>query len=235
VYELEGLSGETKLFGSERMSDRIGQEVLNLQHRGRHVDWRFGDWDAEILLLMQDAAPHDGIRDRVGTHPDPFSARNFIEEPRAGGAQTNRNLHELASHLACRKLAGSAFAGILKGKDDYSGSVEKLEECPWVRGYCIRVLRWVLDRKTTKHLKVVVCLGVTAADFVSEALAIDESEAELLRRERGGAIRAGHLLVSHLWHPSRWPNGRYWPPGGRKAAEAGWRRMAQACGLPWDE
>src|SRR2546422_655570 len=73
VYEL--VANETKLFGTERMVDSTGREV---------PEWAFGDWNCDMLLIMQDAAAVDGIAARVGKHPDPFSARNFWDEPSAG-------------------------------------------------------------------------------------------------------------------------------------------------------
>jgi len=106
IYELPGLENERKLFGTERMVDCDGNEVK---------EWRFGDWNCDLLLLMQDAAPVDDILARVqAPHPDPISARNFWEEPNGGGARTNRNLHSLARGIEYRKLVGSALIGILK-------------------------------------------------------------------------------------------------------------------------
>ncbi|GMV24144.1 MAG: hypothetical protein AMXMBFR58_01750 [Phycisphaerae bacterium] len=224
VYELAGLAAEPKLYGSERMVDRLGREV---------PQWQLGDWDWDVLLLMQDAAPHDHIAARIGKHPDPFSARNFIEEPRAGGAPTNRNLLELTSHLGCRKLAGSAFAGILKPGADYSGPVDGLLRCPHIRAYCLEVLRCVLNEDGTTTSRTICCLGGPAFELVSELLNISAMEQERLGRERGSIARVGRFNVAYLWHPSRWPDPRYWPPGGRVVAEAGWRRMADEAGLHW--
>jgi|GEM_PF-1921073 len=224
VYELPGLERESKLFGSERMVDSLGREV---------AEWRLGDWDWDVLLLMQDAAPHDEISARVGDHPDPFSARNFFEEPQGGGAQTNRNLHELASHLDCRKLAGSALAGVLKPGSDYSEPVDELLTCPYVRAYCLDVLRWVLDEDGRTMPRTICCLGGPAFELVCELLTISENVQARLRRDRGSITRVGRFNVAFLWHPSRWPSSRYWPPGGRVVATEAWHRMATESGLRW--
>jgi len=224
VYELGGLTAESKLYGSERMVDHLGREFPT---------WQLGDWDWDALLLMQDAAPHDPIAARIGKHPDPFSARNFIEEPRAGGAQTNRNLHELAGHLECRKLAGSVFAGVLKPGTDYSGSVGKLLNCPHIRTYCLNVLRWVLNEDGRSTPRTICCLGEHAFEVVCELLDISVCERARLNRVRGSITQVGRFNIAYLWHPSRWPRSRYWPPGGRVVAEAAWRRMADETGIRW--
>jgi hypothetical protein len=218
VYELAGLASEGKMFGSERMVDRAGREVPT---------WQFGDWDWDVFFLMQDAAPHDKIAERIGKHPDPFSARNFFEEPRAGGAQTNRNLHELANHLDCRKLAGSAFVGVLKPGEDYSGPVDNLFDCPWIRGHCRDAIGWVFEEAQASRQRTICCLGGPAFELVAEILAIGDAEKSRLGRERGSTAAIGRFRVSSLWHPSRWP------PGGRQVAHAAWKRMATESGLRW--
>jgi hypothetical protein len=200
VYELPGLQNERKLFGTERMVDFAGREVR---------EWAFGDWDCDMLLLMQDAAAVDGIAARVGKHPDPFSARNFWDEPSAGGAATNRNLYNLAHNIQCRKLVGSALIGILKPGSNYSGPIR---ECQYVRNHCLRALAWAMEPKQTPNLKTVVCLGTKASDFVSD----------LIGR---GLVDASRFRVTHLQHPSRYP------AGGIPVATAAWRRMATESGF----
>src|SRR5690348_2505460 len=196
VYQLPGLEREQKLFGTERMVYSDDTEV------GR---WTFGDWDCDLLLLMQDAAAVGGIEERIkDRHPDPFSARNFLEEPRAGGATTNRNLSNLANPIVCRKLAGSALIGILKGGSDYSSSIP---DCRYVREHCLRVLAWVLDPQQTPNLKSVACLGVKAFRFF-----------EVLKASK--LIDCNRFRVTHLRHP------RSWPSSGKAGAIADWSKMA---------
>jgi hypothetical protein len=198
VYEL--VTNESKLFGTERMVDASGREISQ---------WAFGDWNCEMLLLMQDAAAVDGIAARVGKHPDPFSARNFWDEPSAGGAATNRNLYNLAANIQCRKLVGSALIGILKPGANYSGPIR---ECSYVRDHCLHTLAWAMEAKQTPNLRTVVCLGTKASDFVSD----------LINR---GLVDASRFRVAQLPHPSRYP------AGGIPVATAAWRRMATESGF----
>jgi len=200
IYELPGLTNESKLFGTERMVDFAGNEV---------PEWAFGDWNCEMLLLMQDAAAVDGIAARLGKHPDPFSARNFWDEPSAGGAATNRNLYNLARNIQCRKLVGSALIGILKPGSNYSGPIR---QCAYVRDHCLRTLAWTMDAKQTPSLKTVVCLGTKASDFV----------AVLINR---GLVDSSRFRVAYLPHPSRYLR------GGIPVAVAAWRRMATESGF----
>jgi hypothetical protein len=200
IYELPGLENERKLFGTEQMVDRDGNEVK---------EWRFGDWNCDLLLLMQDAAPVDDILARVqAQHPDPISARNFWEEPNGGGARTNRNLHNLARGIECRKLVGSALVGILKPStkpedkqtkkgSDYSN---RLKECPYVRAYCKKALEWVIKRTSKVNLKTVACLGDKSFDFVSEILELDHSQ----RRYLDGPILSLRRLVSQAYYYPNW-------------------------------
>lgn len=221
VYELPGLEHETKLFGTERMVSRAGQEV---------EDWKYGDWDWDIFFLMQDAAPRDAITIRLGTHPDPFAARNFREEPQGGGAPTNRNLHDLASHLKCRKLAGSALVGLLKPGKNYSGN---LFSCPHISAHCNDVLRWVLEEELTKRRKTICCLGKHAFDTIVDLLGMAENDRQRITSQRGAVASIGRFNVAYLWHPRSWPTRCYFPPGGRAVAEAAWKRMAAEAGLEW--
>lgn len=227
IYELPGLAGESTLFGSERMTDADGNEILNRMISGVRYNWELGDWDWDVFFLMQDAAPCDEISERIGTHPYPFSARNFIDEPRGGGAATNRNLHKLAQRIPCRKLAGSALIGLLKPGKDYSGKFRPLLGCPWIRDYCKTALEWVLSENDNRRPKAVFCLGGPALDLIAEILSIDDATKMMLTRDRGSVTNIRNFTVSHLWHPSRWP------PGGRRHAYECWKRAVLGSGLPW--
>jgi hypothetical protein len=210
VYELVDLENEPKLFSSERMVFADGREV---------PEWQFGDWDCDALLLMQDSAPCNAIQERVGRHPDPFSQRNFMEEPRAGGSATNRELVRFARRLSCRKLAGNVLIGILK-PERYQRPIGDLLACAWIREYCLGVIRWVLDANQTPNLK-----------FVGQALGLPEATSAALDAERGSTVQAGRLLVSYVWHPQP----QAWARVGRAVAEEAWRRMARESEIPFTE
>lgn len=230
VYEISGLQHETKLFGSERMVDSHGHEVIGQAYKHATVSWEFGDWDCDLLVVMQDAAPWNKIAERVGNHPDPFSARNFIDEPSAGGAATNRELQRFTSPLKCRKLAGSALIGVLRKGIEYSEPIPDLLDCDWINGYCTNVLRWVINRSTTPNLKTIACLGRTAFDFISQVLAISSSDKTTLEQTRGSTIQRDRFRVSYLWHPQP----QAWSKVGRESVERAWRQMALESGIPYE-
>lgn len=200
VYELPGLEDEQKLFATERMAYCDNREV---------EWWKYGDWNCDLLLLLQDTAPVDGIASWIGKHPDPFSATNFIEEPKGKGAATNRNLYNLSHGIECRKLVGSALIGILKPGSNYSGPIR---ECSYVRDHCLRVLAWVMNQEQTPNLRTVLCLGKTASSFVSDI-------------QRRGLVDCDRFRVEQLRHPSRYPR------GGRPVVTAAWNRMATESGF----
>lgn len=231
VYEIRGLESESKLFGSERMVDRHGRNVVGCKYNDAVVTWQFGDWDCEALFLMQDAAPWDKIAERVGHHPDPFSARNFIEEPRAGGAATNRELVRFSAPLRCRKLAGSALIGVLRPGSNYSGPIPDLLQCDWVRHHCADVLRWVTHESQTPNLRVVACLGIPALDFITRALRISAKDRGALEESRGRTVPYGRFRVAYLWHPQP----QAWSSVGRAVAEAAWSRMASEADIPYEK
>lgn len=217
------------MFGSERMIDRSGKNVIRQPYNGAVISWEFGDWDCDAFFVMQDAAPWDKIAERVGKHPDPFSARNFIEEPGAGGAATNRELVRFSTPLRCRKLAGSALVGVLRPGSSYSGRVPDLLQCDWTRKYCADVLRWVTDERNTPNLKLIACLGIPAFDFISQALNIAPGERIALEQNRGSTIRCGRFRVAYLWHPQP----QAWSKVGRPTVEAAWKRMAAEANIPY--
>lgn len=231
VYEIKGLEDERKLFGSERMVDRSGSEVSQHPYKGTVVSWDFGDWNCDAFFVMQDAAPWDKIAERVDVHPDPFSARNFIEEPRAGGAATNRELQRFAAPLRCRKLAGSALIGVLRPGAKYSGPVPDLLTCDFVRDHCAGVLNWVCRESVTPNLKVVACLGNAALDFVVDAFAVSRADRRKLETNRGATVQMGRLLIANLWHPQP----QAWSGVGRVEVESAWKRMALEAGIPYEQ
>jgi hypothetical protein len=200
VYELPGLEDERKLFATERMVDCYGHE---------DKEWEFGDWDCDMLLLLQDAASVEGMEKYIGNHPDPFSATNFKEQTK-DGARTTDNFYKLAHGICCRKLAGSARIGILKPGQKYSG---RILECQYVQGYCLGVLAWVMHREQTPNLRAVVCLGTKSFDYISKI-------------KRRGMVDCGRFWAVKLTHPASWN-----PPGYSREATTAWNRMASEFGF----
>lgn len=228
VYQLPGLENERKLFGTETMVWSDGRTVR---------DWSFGDWNCDLLLLMQDAAPVYGIAERVGKHPDPFSAQNFWEKPGAGGAKTNKKLHELAATVNCRKLAGSSFIGILKPpatapganekRSDYSGPISN---CPYIKKYCLDVLTWAFGK--AKNLGTIACMGQKPFQFASEIFDLSAAEMGQLQNVRGSLVARDRFRVSYLGHPGWFGHPSHWGFGGGEAALAAWNRMVRESRFP---
>jgi hypothetical protein len=213
VYEL--LPRETKLFGTESLLDQRGIA---------EPTWRYGDWDADLLLLAQDAANSETIEQRIADgHPDPFCALDWREF--SDGMETNRNLHWLAQQLQCRKLYGSAYLGLLK-----SGSRgDAVPNGPDIKPHVRRTLAWALDPKQTRNLRAIACLGTEARDLLIQVLGLDRAKAAALRQGVGSSIRTDQFYVIHLMHPGRRNMGK---GGCGPKAWLNWHKLAVDCGYP---
>jgi hypothetical protein len=219
IYEL--MPRETKLFGTEIFVDEYGVE---------ETTWRYGDWDADLLLLAQDPANADKIEQRIAEgHPDPFCAldwRGFSD-----GMETNRNLHWLAQQIGCRKLYGSAYLGLLKsGKRG-----DAIPSSPEVKPHLRRTLEWVLEPKQTPNLRAIACLGIEARNLIIQVLKLDRAKAAALRQGVGSSIRTERFYVIHLMHPGRRNIGK---GGCGPRAWSNWKKIAQECSFsilppPW--
>ena len=213
VYEL--LPPETKLFGTETLVDEQGTE---------EPTWQYGDWDAQLLFLAQDACNADKIEQRIDNrHPDPFCA--FDWRTSGEGLETNRNLHWLAQQIDCRKLYGSAYLGLLKsGK---RGDV--VPKGPDIKPHLCRTLAWVLQPKQTPKLQAIACLGTKARDLTIQVLGLDRAKAATLKQGVGSCIRTDRFYVIHLMHPGRRNLGK---GGCGPKAWLTWQKVAKDCGFP---
>jgi hypothetical protein len=176
----------------------------------------YGDWDAELLLLAKDFAPSALIRHRLAAgDPRPYRHTNWLLEPKTAGAATNRNLERLARRLDCRKLYGSAMAGLLRDDGHVSGA---LPEMRGIAPFLADVLRFTLAHMP--NLRAIACLGADAwhlalASF--QLVPIDWAGQRATRRP----VQVNGLLLFALPHPSR-------TPGGAETVRADWDAMAQA-------
>lgn len=135
----------------------------------------YGDWDAELLILEQDAGPAGEFeRLRDNNHERPFAHREwrpgyprYNPKDGTGGAATNEIVYRLGEHLACAKLYGSALIGMCRPRTNYSK--DKPPPDTGIRPHCVEVLRWVLDPHQTPELRAVMCLGKKARNFVDLA------------------------------------------------------------------
>lgn len=233
VYQL--LPHERKLYGTESLVDQNGKT---------EPTWRYGHWvDAEMLLLAQDPSNAEVIRARrdgdprrgIRPHPDPYCAWDWRFDkngnPQRDGGETNRNLHWLAQQIDCRKLYGSAFAGLLKHTAGRSGPLPK---GPRVAEYKTEVLKWVVNPTRTPQLRAIVCLGEKARDLVATAI-LSSDERQRLSGGVGSAVRSGPFYIIHLMHPSPI---NHWRAGFGPRAWELWRKIATDCGFrvlpaPW--
>lgn len=213
VYEI--VKGESKLFGTEALVDEQGRP---------DPTWSYGDWDADLLLLAQDASNASTISDRLAAgHPDPFCSLDWRNFP--DGLETNRNLHWLAQQIGCRKLYGSAYLGLLKS----GGRGDRVPRGPNIKAHVRRALGWVLDSSQTRNLRAIACLGVEARDVMIETLALDLTKARALRQGVGSSIRTDKHYVIHLMHPGRRNMGK---GGCGPKAWLRWQKMSLDCDFP---
>lgn len=136
----------------------------------------FGDWDAEVLILLQDFSTAGEIRRRIAVgDPNPYRHDPSI--------MTNRRLLQYAGPLAtgdtpttCGLLYGSALVGLLKEGEGLSA---KYSKSPKVTEYTQRVLAWVTGKMP--NLKVIACCGKEAWETATSTFGI------------GGLDWRGHL------------------------------------------
>ncbi len=91
----------------------------------------YGDWDAELLIIAQDAGPAEAFEGlHKSRHEHPFAHRewrpgypNYDPTAGTGGASTNEIVHRLAEHLVCAKLYGSALIGMCRPGAQYGNKL----------------------------------------------------------------------------------------------------------------
>lgn len=190
VYEL--LPEEQRLFGTESM---------------------FGDWHSPLLLLAQDFAPAQFVRDRIAQrHPDPYS-----HDPKI---TTNRNLEDMSSSaVQLGALYGSALGPLLK---DTAGFGSALPNAGAALAATERVLQFTIE--SMPNLRAIVCMGSVAYKAVQRAF--------LTNTRHPTTFTPGHppielpnlnALVFTTAHPStRGLTAR----GGKAAARSDWKEIA---------
>lgn len=193
VYALPGLRDERKLYCTETIPG------LN-------------DWDAPTLLMAQDAAPVDVIKDRIRRgESNPW--RHGVRGDSMGWP-TNERVQDLANRIRGSKLYGSVLAHMLKIG----------EELPELRGGLLhdhlqRVLEFVVGDMT--NLQALVCLGNIPHQLVASWADDVRTAAKL---PVGGCEEVGLLgrrvLLCRLYHPSRAFK------GGWKERRAEWHDVA---------
>jgi hypothetical protein len=197
IYEL--CPGETRLYGTESL---------------------YGDWGGELLLMAKDFAPSQLVLDRQAAgDPRPFHHTNWVREPMAPGARTNRTLHRLAERIKCGKLYGSALAGLLRTDGRLSGA---LSEKPQIGEFVHEVLRFTISQMP--RLAGIACLGVDAWEWTTQALGLAGYSWGEHRARREPLVTAKGIRLFALAHPSR-------TPGGREMVERDWEVMGRAMSM----
>jgi hypothetical protein len=172
--------GERRLFGTESL---------------------YGDWAADLLLLAKDFGTSALVRARIrGGETRPFRHTDWQREPRGTlGAKTNRTLYRLAERIPCRKLYGSALAGLLRDDGRGSGALADRRE---IEPFVGRVLRFTLDH--LPNLRAVACLGRDAWDFALAGLGLARADWRVHRAGREPVTYRGVKLFA-LAHPRGMP------------------------------
>jgi hypothetical protein len=174
--------GERRLFGTESL---------------------YGDWSADLLLLAKDFGTSDLVRGRIRAgETRPFRHTDWRREPQGTlGAKTNRTLYRLAERIPCRKLYGSALAGLLRDDGRGSGTLAGRRE---IEPFVGRVLRFTLDH--LPNLRAIACLGQDAWDFTLAGLGLGPEDWRARRASRQPVTFRGVKLFA-LAHPRGMPGG----------------------------
>lgn len=172
IWEL--LPHEKKLYGTETL---------------------FGDWDGELLILLQDFSTRQEIEQRItagDTNP-------YRHDP---DIKTNRRLEVCAAHFSrgldprtCGILYGSALVGLLKEGDSLSSGLGKWHS---VLAYAQEVLAWTLGQMPA--VKMVACCGKVAWETATTTHGLKGLDWRTYL-ERRIPVKAGKVLLFAQRHP----------------------------------
>lgn len=172
IWEL--LPNEKKLYGTETL---------------------FGDWDGELLILLQDFSTRKEVARRITVgDPNPYRHDPTI--------RTNRRLEVLAApfrkggdHRTCGILYGSALVGLLKEGDSLSSGLGRWHS---VLEYAQKVLLWTLGQMP--NVKKVACCGKIAWETATTAHGL-KGLGWRTHLERRIPVDAGKVLLYTHRHP----------------------------------
>lgn len=164
----------------------------------------FGDWDAPVLLLAQDAASTQDIRvlaEREGIGAWRHAQRELGD---SGRWQTNERVVKLARQLPGSKLYGSAAANMLCDKPGSSRSLPGFRSGP-LHEYLANVLRWVVGKMP--NLRAIACLGNEAGYLTSVVIGNPELKRQwTFCRENAqplvGEVGERQIIATAHYHPA---------------------------------
>lgn len=170
-------------------------ELLPYEKKLYGTETLFGDWDGELLILLQDFSTREEIRQRIAARdPNPYRHDPAI--------RTNRRLEKLAAPLGegldprrCRMLYGSALAGLLKGGTSLSGGLPNWRS---LLEYAQKVLLWTLGQMP--NVKTVACCGKVAWETATTAHGLNGLDWRTYL-ERRIPVEAGKVLLYAHRHP----------------------------------
>ena len=156
----------------------------------------FGDWDAEILLLAQDALPAAALTSLINSNLSNGltreSAWRHADRVKFGdkkGWKTNKTIKDLMDKYAPQEKAlyGSAAAHMLysDGGLNYRQNLLGFKH-PLLTAYLVRVLNWVV--KNMPNLKLIMCLGEHAWRISNEAAKTGEAKKFVQYRDDSQAL-----------------------------------------------
>ena len=187
----------------------LGPEVKRLYA----TETLFGDWDAEILLLAQDALPAAALTNLINSNLSNGltreSAWRHADRVKFGdkkGWKTNETIKSLMDKYAPNQKAlyGSAAAHMLysDGGLDYRQDLLGFKH-PSLTAHLVQVLNWVV--KNMHNLRLIMCLGEHAWRISNEAAMAGGAKKFVQYRNDGRVldvlIEGRHITLVPAFHP----------------------------------
>lgn len=179
-------------------------ELMPSQTRLYATETLFGDWDAAVLLLAQDAMPwstFQALHQREGDS----GWRHAVRSRDQGGWKTNEKLCSLVntylSGHAC--LYGSAAAHMLSVGTRYRHGQANRMHGGGLGEHLQETLMWVLT--SLPNLRAVACLGQEAWNLTCATLERPELRDKIELRDQGHLISQRcdkrEIVLSFHYHP----------------------------------
>lgn len=202
----------TKKFGAdfERLNLEGYRNIneLHKQHTQLHAcETLFGDWNAEVMILAQDAANFNTLQKlKIKDNKNPFR--------HSPGNQTNKNLFEIMSSLKRFDMGnydapnnlncGLYYANaiwLLKDSKDMSGAITNTKESYKING---QILEATINNLT--KLKLILTLGEHSYKFLThffrDQIEMDWHQTVAESKAHKVHYKGAAYLVSSIYHTS---------------------------------